>query len=280
MSVSSEQVPRASRGGLGELALGCGIGVFSGLFGVGGGVLLVPILVSLLGLARKRAHATSLVAVAVIAGAGAGSYALNGRVAWLSAILVALGGLVGSQIGAFFLHRIADRWLAVIFGGFLLIVAVSMVIAPRSGHASANDIDVTTAHLAILLATGLAAGALSALLGVGGGVIMVPILVLAAGLGQHLAEGTALAAMCPIALVGAAKLSQAPITAPQWPRGLRLGLGGVLGAPLGAIAALQLPATTLQRAFAVVAAATAIHLLWTHLRPDTTPRQAQPQKHN
>src|SRR5262245_8857102 len=188
-----------------EIAIGCGVGVFSGIFGVGGGVLLVPIMVSWLGMTRKAAHATSLVAVAVLAFAGTASFALSGEVAWAAVGLLIAGGLVGAPIGAALLPRIADRWLALGFGFFLIVVAVGMAMGISSNSEGIPTVTIGTAVTFLL--TGLVTGTLSALLGVGGGVIMIPALVLIGDFSQHLAEGTALAAMGPIAAIGAARLT-------------------------------------------------------------------------
>ena len=93
-------------------------------------------------------------------------------------------------------------------------------------------------------------GFLSALLGVGGGIIVIPLLVGLFGFPQQLAAGTSLVAMVPLALFGALRLSRSGFT--QWFQGLRLGLASIPGAVGGALLALSVEATVLQVAFAIV----------------------------
>lgn len=247
-------------------ATGLGVGVFSGLFGVGGGTVLVPVLVSWYRQPRKIAHATSLVAVAVLACAGVTTFAVGGHVSWWAAVTLTVGGVIGAPIGATLLRRINEQVLALSFATFLIAAAASMFLDVTPGRA---ELSVVTAS--VLVAAGVLAGALSALLGVGGGIVMVPALVLTLGTDQHLAEGTSLAAMIPITVIGAVRLARNEVTAPQWALGIRLGAAGTIGAVVGASAAIALPAVMLQRAFALLAVLIAVELGWRTLRgPRTT----------
>ena len=87
------------------IATGVGAGFLSGLFGVGGGLVIVPALMAVLGMDQRRASATSLAAIIVTAAVGSGTYALHGEVSWAGAALLALGALAGSQIGVWLLRR-------------------------------------------------------------------------------------------------------------------------------------------------------------------------------
>lgn len=84
---------------------GVGAGFLSGLFGVGGGLVIVPALVAVLGMDQRRASATSLAAIIVTAAVGSGTYALHEEASWAGAALLAVGALVGSQIGVLLLRR-------------------------------------------------------------------------------------------------------------------------------------------------------------------------------
>jgi uncharacterized membrane protein YfcA len=110
-----------------------------------------------------------------------------------------------------------------------------------------------------LTATGLVTGLLSGLMGVGGGVVMVPAMVVAFGFGQHLAQGTSLAVIIPTALVGAWRHSHSGYT--QWRLGLTVGFGGVGGGLIGGIVAQLLPADVLQAAFSVLLAVAGVRLM-------------------
>jgi uncharacterized protein len=240
------------------LLLGLGAGVMAGLFGVGGGVVLVPGMVLLMRLPQHVAHATSLVAILVTAPAAVVGFALDGSVAYAAGAAVAVGAVAGAFAGAGLMHRLSPTRLRQAFALLLLLVAVRLVfpVAIEPGAAVAAD-DLPT--LAAFAGLGLAAGVLSALMGVGGGVIMVPAFVLLFGLDQHTAEGTSLLVIVPTALMGAWRHARHDYT--DWRLGLLIGLGGAVGGLMGAQAALALPAETLQRLFAVFLVVTGLRML-------------------
>ena len=111
----------------------------------------------------------------------------------------------------------------------------------------------------VLVLIGLVAGALAAVVGVGGGVVFVPTLVIVAGFGQHLAEGTSLAVILPTMLIAAWTHSHAGRVA--WGIALRIGGVGIIGGLIGARVALALDETLLQRLFAVLLIAVAVRML-------------------
>ena len=180
------------------MAVGVAAGALSGLFGVGGGILIVPGLVLLLRMPQRRAHATSLAAIVPIAAAGATGYAIEGAVQWVAAALLTLGGALGAVVGTAFLHRIPERGLRVLFALFLLAAAASL---PFEVRATSGAIEIGAVEGMLLVGLGVVAGAIAGLLGVGGGIIMVPGLVLLASATQAVAKGTSLAVIIPTALV-------------------------------------------------------------------------------
>jgi uncharacterized membrane protein YfcA len=105
------------------LAIGIGGGLLSGLLGVGGGVVMVPLLVLWAGYGQRDAHAISLGAIIPISVAGIATYGVAGEVRWWEAVGLAAGSIVGARIGAGFLARIDERLLKVVFGAFLVGVA-------------------------------------------------------------------------------------------------------------------------------------------------------------
>lgn len=234
---------------------GLSAGFVAGLFGVGGGVLLVPVLVLLLHRAQHVAHATSLVAIVLPAVVGASRFAFDDAVAWPAALAVALGALVGVQLGVVIMPRVPEKRLRYVFAGLLALMAIRLLVfgdgAAGDGAGVARgtpDLDPVMLLLHVLL--GLVSGTASAVLGIGGGAIIVPVLVVLFGYGQHIAEGTSLAVIVPTALVGAARHARQGYT--EWRLGWRIGIGGLVGALLGAETALNLPGQTLARAFAVL----------------------------
>ncbi len=104
--------------GIGLLA-----GVLSGLFGVGGGVVMVPLQMLFLGETIKEAVRTSLGAVFLIATWAVGRHAISGNVLWLAGIALGIGMLVGAQVGARLLSKLPDKVVNLLFRGLLLLLA-------------------------------------------------------------------------------------------------------------------------------------------------------------
>src|SRR5690625_121717 len=174
-------------------------GFFSGLFGVGGGVIIVPLLVLIAYFDQRRASGTSLTAILPIAVAGVIGYAIRGDVDWHAAVYLAGGAFVGSLGGSWLLHRVPLGALRWIFVGFLTFMAANMFLAvPDRGAV----LEVSHVVAVALVAVGLVVGTLSGLLGVGGGVIVVPILVVAFGMSDLVAKGTSLLMVIPTAVGG------------------------------------------------------------------------------
>jgi uncharacterized membrane protein YfcA len=116
------------RAGAELLAVGLAGGVLSGLLGVGGGVIMVPLLVVWAGYGQRDAHATSLGAIIPISAAGILTYGIAGRVNWAAAAALAAGAVAGARIGAGMLARIDERSLRIVFGCFLVAVSVTLGI--------------------------------------------------------------------------------------------------------------------------------------------------------
>jgi len=110
------------------LAIGLAGGVLSGLLGVGGGIVMVPLLVIWAGYAQRDAHAMSLGAIVPISVAGVLTYGIAGQVRLPEAIPLAVGAVGGARVGAGLLSRLGDRPLKLAFGSFLIAVAVLMAV--------------------------------------------------------------------------------------------------------------------------------------------------------
>ncbi len=181
------------------IVLGLGAGLLSGMFGVGGGIMIVPGLVAIVGFAPRLASGTSLTTIVPLALVGVASYAAQGDVSWEAAGLLALGGIGGAQIGTWLLSRISSRRLQIVFAGFILFSVVMMFINVPS---RAAVLEINWATAVGLLLVGILTGTLSGLLGVGGGIIVVPALMLIFGASDLVAKGTSLLMMIPSALGG------------------------------------------------------------------------------
>jgi uncharacterized membrane protein YfcA len=110
------------------VAIGVVGGLLSGLLGIGGGVIMVPLLVLWAGFGQRDAHAISLGAIIPISVAGIVTFGIAGRVHWLDAVALAVGAVAGARIGAALLARADERVLKIVFGCFLLAAAVTMGI--------------------------------------------------------------------------------------------------------------------------------------------------------
>lgn len=108
--------------------VGLAAGLLSGLLGVGGGVVIVPLLVLWAGYGQREAHAWSLGAIVPIALAGVAIYGAAGEVRLLEALPLAAGALLGAVVGAGALTRLSESTLKVLFGIALLLVAAVMVL--------------------------------------------------------------------------------------------------------------------------------------------------------
>jgi uncharacterized protein len=117
----------------------------------------------------------------------------------------------------------------------------------------------TLALLVALVAVGALAGTLAGLLGVGGGILLVPFLVLAVGMSQHEAEATSLLVILPTALAASVALRRRDVG--DLPFALALGTVGAVGAVVGALLALSLPAEVLRLGFAVLLAVAGLRLI-------------------
>lgn len=120
-------VTTAARPGTIVLALvGTAAGLFSGLFGVGGGVVIVPLLVLWLGFGQREATGTSLVAIAVVAPLAAAGQALYGNVDVREGLLLGLPAVGGVLIGTWVQQRMPIWWITLLFAAALVVVAVGL----------------------------------------------------------------------------------------------------------------------------------------------------------
>lgn len=239
------------------VVIGCAAGLLGGFFGVGGGIILVPLLVAA-GVDRHRAHATSLASFMIIATAGAISFGISGAVDLPAAIAVGTGGIVGGMVGATLMHRMSTKNLAILFGVVLAVAGLRMLFGadPLPGTAEFAPI----AQLAFAVGIGLVSGLFAGLAGIGGGVVIVPAAVLLLGLDQHVAQGTSLAAIVLTAISGSVinlrndrvRLRDAFI----------IGLGGVIGSVVGSRIALGLEGQTLAFAFGLLVIFVSIRTLY------------------
>lgn len=123
------------------LAVGIVAGVASGLFGIGGGVLIVPALALLCGFTQEQSIGTSLAVLLPPVGLAAVlEYYRHGNVNLKAAILIALGLFIGAWLGALLAHRMGDAWLKLAFGVFVIGLGIWTVVAALKGLPHIKDI--------------------------------------------------------------------------------------------------------------------------------------------
>lgn len=111
------------------VGIGLVAGLFATLFGVGGGIVVVPLLIALAGYEPKAATGTSLAAIALTAAFGATAYLFLDRVQWSEAALVGLPAVVGGLGGLWLQRRLSSRALVLLFAAFIVATAVRLLAA-------------------------------------------------------------------------------------------------------------------------------------------------------
>lgn len=227
------------------VAVGLCVGVVVGALGAGGGILAVPVLVFGLGQEPHAATASSLVIVALTALASIGHHARRGNVAWREGAVFAACSVLGAIAGSRASLLVPGGALLFLFAILLLGVALAMLrrglrlrSTERSGHLEAAAAPAATAveHGPLpwprLLVTATLTGALTGFFGVGGGFIVVPMLVLALGLGMRRASATSLLVMLVVTGVSLASRVGTEVQI-DWAVTLLFAAGSMVGGALG-----------------------------------------------
>ena len=264
--------------------LGLGIGVMTGLFGVGGGFLVVPLLTLAFGLDYPLAIGSSLCFVAGTSAGGMVSHARRKNVEFKTTFILAAGSIVGAPLGKMFLvclEELAGQMFTsamdILFIALLIVVAILVIrrppvsrsrtllqrlpIGPHIDLPQANRSHVSLPGMCVL---GLAAGFLTGIFGIGGGVILVPLLMVLVGQGVHLAIGTSLGIVLLSSMSGtvvyglSGKVSLVIAMA--------LLLGSAVGVQVGSVMNARIDPAPMRRYFAVLvvitAASLAVRLAW------------------
>ena len=184
-----------------SFVIGLSAGAFGGLIGIGGGVIMIPLMTEVLKLTQYKAHGTSLVALVFTGISGAITYASLGSIDITAAVILALAAVFTAPLGARHTHKLSEWTLRKSFGVFSIVCSLLLFAKPYLTNMTGTVPDY--AKIIIFLLTGAFTGFLSGMMGVGGGTIMVPVMVILAGLTQHVAQGTSLLVMVPTGGIGA-----------------------------------------------------------------------------
>lgn len=241
-----------------ELALGFVIGVSLGLLGGGGSILTVPALVYLVGQSPQVAITTSLAIVGANSVLGASFHRAQGNVQWRVALLFGGVGMIFAYLAANIGKLFSPAMLLVMFAGLMLVIGGLMM---RPASPTRNE--TTEPGWLVVIAGGAGVGLLTGVLGVGGGFLIVPALVMLVGLPMSQAVGTSLVV---IAMNSAAGLL-GHLGAFELDLLLTLTFisAGLVGVLVGTRLAGRLPAPLLRRGFGVFVIVLALFLLYDNL---------------
>lgn len=242
-----------------DLVLGFGIGLSLGLLGGGGSLLTVPALVYLVGQTPQSAVTTSLAIVGANSLLGASFHRAQGALNWKVALSFGGAGMLVSYLAAGLSRLLPEALLLVAFAAIMLLVGGLMLT--RRGNSS--DIVSAPRPLAVVIASGAGVGLLTGILGVGGGFLIVPALVMLVGLPMQMAVGTSLIVIAMNSLAGFLGHAgdgsfNATLTA-------IFTIAGLIGTFAGARLSRFLPAEKLQKIFAWFVIALAFFLLFDNL---------------
>ncbi len=253
------------------LVTGAFVGFAAGLLGIGGGLIIVPVLATALTYfidSSQVVHiaiATSLATILVTSFSSALSHHKHGAVRWDIFKLLAFGVLAGAFIGGWFSQYFASNTLSKIFGVLELLIALNMLLALKPNPSRELP------GLAGNTAAGGVIGNLSSLVGIGGGTLTTPYLVWN-NVSMHQAIATSTAVSLPVALAGTIGYVFAGLQATDlpayttgyiyWPAFLGIIVASVFTAPIGAKMAHKLPVKVLKRGFGVFLLLLAIKMLF------------------
>jgi len=254
------------------LALGALAGIIGGLFGLGGGIVIVPVLLFIYikqgfhsEILMHLAVATSLATIVFTSMSSTFAHHRRGAVLWQQVGLLVPGIIVGGILGALIADYLPSHVLRVVFGLFELFVAIQI------GFGVKPSAQRKLPGKQGMIFTGGGLGTFSTLLGIGGGTLTVPFL-LWCNVNIRNAVATSAACGLPIALAGTAAMiftgwhqQQLPSGATgyvYWPAAIPILISSVLFAPLGAKLMHAMPVDTLKRFFAVVLACVGLRMLF------------------
>ena len=244
-----------------DLTLGFGIGLSLGLMGGGGSLLTVPALVYLVGQTPQVAVTTSLAIVGANSLMGASFHRARGTLSWKVALSFGGAGMLVAYLAAGLSTMMPEAWLLIAFALIMLLVGGLMLT--RNSNASAEIY--TPRPLPVVMASGAGVGLMTGILGIGGGFLIVPALVILVGLPMQMAVGTSLIIIAMNSLAGF--LGHAGDGSFNMTLTLIFTLAGLVGTFAGARFSKRLPAENLQKVFALFVIALAFFLLYDNLLP-------------
>ena len=211
--------------------IGLFAGLLAGFFGVGGGIVVVPLLILLLHTDQRQASITSLVAIIPTSLVAASAFLASGTVPWdqtVFGLIIAIGSTITAPLGTWALRTWKTTTVRWIFIVVMLIAAIQAVydFPDRNSH-----LEWSVGTVIMLIASGAVMGFVAGLLGVGGGLLIVPLLILGFGVSDLTAKALSLIAMFPAAVSGT--IGSARAGAVNWKAGMSLGVPMALASVVG-----------------------------------------------
>lgn len=261
--------------------LGAFAGFLGAMLGIGGGIIVVPLLILAFNLDTRMAVGTSLLMITFTALSSTYAYHLQGRIDWKVGIIVALFTVPGASLGAYATKFFSSKSLALIFGAVLCMVAVALLRRSYSGSSERKsppagrdgrkrrlvdtsgvvfEYDTRIYSAFILFFVG---GFASGFLGIGGGLIVVPLLTVYVGLPIHLAVATSMLTMIFTSISGVS--THILLGNVKFEFAIPLVIGILAGTQLGARTAKRLRSVSLERAFAFAMILIGILLILTQM---------------
>jgi uncharacterized protein len=226
------------------LAAAVVVGVTLGLFGGGGSILTVPVLVYLAGVPAKQAIAMSLFVVAVTSAVSAIGHARAGRIRWRTGSIFGAAGMAGAYPGGLIGPYLPEALLMGAFAAMMLATAVAMIRDRRNPAVKPQPRELPVLHV---IAEGVTVGLVTGLVGAGGGFLVLPALVLLGGLPMGVAVGTSLLVIAMKSVAGlAGYLHSTPV---DWSLALPVTAAAVVGGLIGGALAGRLDADRLRKTF-------------------------------
>lgn len=234
------------------------IGLSLGLLGGGGSILTVPILVYVIGLPAHEAIALSLLVVGTTSLAALAPHARRGAVRWKTGALFGVTSMAGAYGAGKLAHLVPATVLLLLFGAMMLVTAVAMM-RDRGSAEDGPEGGRRELPIAKIVLEGLVVGAVTGLVGAGGGFLVVPALVLLGRLPMRAAVGTSLLVIAMKSFAGFAGYLES--VSVDWPLALAVTAAAVLGSLGGATLASRLPQRLLRRGFAWFVVVMAVFIL-------------------
>ncbi|GIH72601.1 sulfite exporter TauE/SafE family protein [Sphaerimonospora thailandensis] len=220
------------------------VGLTLGLFGGGGSILTVPLLVYVAGVPARSAIAMSLLMVGVTSAVSAVGHARAGRIRWKTGLIFGAAGMAGAYGGGLLGPHLPEALLLAAFALMMVATAIAMLRGRRTPEHASDRVDLPIPHV---LVEGVIVGVVTGLVGAGGGFLVVPALVLLGGLPMSVAVGTSLIVIAMKSFAGfAGYLQSVPI---DWSLTLSVTAAAVVGGLIGGQLAGRIQADRLRMAF-------------------------------